>query len=327
MSDRKISEIKHFSFMSKEKVAVYCRVSTKQDAQLDSLANQATYYTRMVENRVNWELVDIYIDVQSGKSASNRPGLQRLLEDCRNHKVDLIITKSISRLGRNTVESLELLRMLHNLNVDVFFETENIHSKDTGKEFLLSLFQMAAQAESEARSQNIKWGIRQAFESGSSKLYNRKCYGYYQDKEGNLCIQPEQAKTVQLVFDLYLSGYSLLAIIRELFNRGIPSPTGKDRWTKAAIVIVLENEKYTGSVMVGKTYCGDFPNNKRKVNQGQQNQYLMQDSHTPIISAEQFDLVKAEKTKRSNIEKDEYGTKRKSTHYSMKKTKPIEDIQ
>lgn len=242
-----------------------------------------------------------------------------MLEDCRNHKIELIITKSISRFGRNTVETLDVLNKLRVLDIDVFFESENIHTHETKHIFLISLLEAAAQAESESKSKNIKWGIDRKLKNGDSKLYNRKCFGYQHSEEGNLIIAEEEAKIVLKIFDLYLNGYSILAIIRELENQNIKSPTGRDRWSKRTIETMLSKEKYTGNVLVGKTYCEDYPNNQRLVNNGERQKYLATGNHPSIISDEQFERVKAEKARRSNIQVDENGITRKNTHYSMKK--------
>lgn len=156
-------------------------------------------------------------------------------------------------------------------------------------------------------------------ENGSSKLYNRKCFGYRQDHEGNLIVNEKEAQTVQKIYDLYLNDYSVIAIIRELETQGIKSPTEKDHWSKRAIETMLCNEKYTGNVIVGKTYCEEYPNNKRLVNRDERVRYMAIGNHPAIISDEQFERVKAEKERRSNIQVDTDGIKRKNTHYSMKK--------
>ncbi|MBC2727266.1 recombinase family protein [Desulfosporosinus sp.] len=268
---------------------------------------------------MDWELVDIYADVRSGKNTSGRPRFQRMLEDCRNHKIEMIITKSISRFGRNTVETIYAINELRALLVDIYFENDNIHTKGSQNDFIISILEAYAQAESQARSENIKWGIAKGFKDGSSKLYNRKCFGYRHNQEGELIIDEEEALIVQKIFDLYLNGYSVIAIICELETLEIKSPTGKDRWSKRAIENMLINEKYIGNVLVGKTYSNEFPNNKRLVNKNESDKYLAEDCHPAIISKEKFDRVQAEKARRSNIEIDPDGVKRKSTHYSMKK--------
>jgi site-specific DNA recombinase len=316
--NKKVTKMIKIPAYKKLKVAIYCRVSTLHNEQLNSLSNQISYYNNLVNLNLHWELVDVYSDTKSGKNTSGRNEFKRMMEDCENHKIDLIITKSISRFGRNTVEILEILNNLNNLCVDVFFENEDIHSKDTSSRFLITLLESFAQAESESRSHNIKWGIKRKSESGISKLYNRKCFGYGQDNEGTLIIIDDEALTVKRIFDLYLSGYSILGIIHELENNGIKSPTGRDRWCKRTIELMLTNEKYSGNVLLGKTYCKGFPNNKRRVNNDESEKYYSTNNHVPIISAEKFELIQEERIKRSNITLDDTGVKRKSTHYSMR---------
>lgn len=316
---RKFSRINNLSVKWKLNIAVYCRVSTTHTEQIESLSNQIEYYRKMVSTHIDWVIVDIYADIQSGKNSSGRPEFQRMLEDCRNKKIDLIITKSVRRFGRNTADILAVIHKLRLLNVDVFFEVENIRISETNKTFLLSIFEAVAQAESEARSQNIKWGIRCGFESGTSKFYNRKCYGYYHDLEGNIIINEQESVVVKKIFNLYLNSYSVLAIIRELKKQGIKSPTGKESWPKRTIDTILNNEKYIGNVIVGKTYSKNFPYNERKANKGEYDKYQAINNHPPLISKNQFERVQEEKLRRSNIHQSEDGTiTRNPTHYSMK---------
>lgn len=321
--ERKITRVQHFNAKRKLKVAVYCRVSTAHDEQLESLSNQIDYYKALVRKHLDWELIEVYRDARSGKNSSDRHEFQRMLEDCRNGKIDLIITKSISRFGRNTADTLKVINELRGLTIDVLFEVEKIRISETNKTFLMSVIEAVSQAESEARSQNIKWGIKRGLENGTSKLFNRRCYGYYNASEGNIFINEKEAEVVRKIFDLYLNGHSILCIIRELQKEGIPSPTGKKSWPKRTIDTMLSNEKYIGDVMVGKTYTLDFPDNKHRINKDEQKKFLVADSHPAIISKEQFERVQEEKLHRSNIRQNKDGTvQRKSTHYSMKSNLP-----
>jgi len=298
-------------------VTIYCRVSTSHPKQLESLSNQIEYYKDIVKSNIKWKLVDIYIDIKSGKN-TNRKEFQRMLDDCINKKIDFIITKSISRFGRNTADTLAVIHKLKLLNIDIFFQVENIRTSETNKSFLLSIFEAVDQAESETRSKNIKWGIKHGLENGTSKLYNRKCYGYYNSPDNDILINESEAAIVKKIFNLYLSGYSIIAIVRELENEHITSPTGKDKWPKRTIDTILSNEKYIGNVVVGKTYCNDFPYNERKINAGMTPKYLVENNHHSIIHKEIFNQVQSEKLRRSNIKIDGTVSKRKSTHYSMK---------
>lgn len=319
-SERKITVINNPSIYLKPQlnVAAYCRVSTSHPGQLESLGNQINYYKRMINERFDWKLVGVYADIKSGKNTSSRAEFQRMLADCVDKKIDLIITKSISRFGRNTADTLAVIYKLRSLDVDILFETENIKASESSKAFLLSIIEAMAQAESEARSKNIKWGIQHGFENGTSKFYNRKCYGYHHDSDGNIIIDEYESSIVRRIFDLYINGYSLLAITRELKNQNIKSPTGKDNWSKGTIDTILSNEKYIGNVMVGKTYCNDFPYNERKINVGQCPKYIIDNNHDPIITEEQFNQVQQEKRRRSNVITDGITSRRKNTHYSMK---------
>ena len=183
----------------------------------------------------------------------------------------------------------------------------------------MSILGAVAQAESEARSENIKWGIRRGFESGTSKFYNRKCYGYCHDLEGNIIINEQEAAVVKNIFNLYLSGYSVLAIIRELKKQGLKSPTSKESWSKRTIDTILSNEKYIGNTIVGKTFTTDYTKNKRRINKGEQHKYQAYSTHPPLIPICQFEQVQDEKSRCSNIHKNAYGTiTRTSAHYSMK---------
>lgn len=323
---RKVSVYTDYPGFKKKRVAAYCRVSTAHDAQLESLASQIEHYQEYVGRRWDWELVGIYSDVQSGKNVTGRRHFRRMLDDCQNNRIDMIITKSISRFGRNTAETLDAINKLRLLDVEVFFEIEGLSTSTTKYDFLISILQSVAQAESESRSQNIKWGNKRKLENGSSKTYGRTCFGYQHDAEGELVIKDDEAQTVRVIFDLYLSGFSVLAIKRYLENHAIKSPTGRDTWPKRTIDTIMSNEKYTGTVLVGKTYCGDFPNNRRIKNQGQRAKYQMADSHPAIVSQEQYDRVQLEKSMRSNIQIDSSGKSRKCTRYSMKREQRNEAI-
>jgi site-specific DNA recombinase len=319
-NERKVTKIERIPLMLKVKVAIYCRVSTAHADQIESLKNQIHQYKQMVKRHIDWELVDVYADIKSGKNTTDRVEFQRMLSDCYDHKIDLIITKSVSRFGRNTVDILDVINKLRSLLVDVYFEVENINTSETSKTFLLSILEAVAQADSESKSQNIRWGIRRGFERGNSKFYNRKCYGYINASDGNIVIDEYQSKVVQKIYELYLNGYSILAIIRYLEEECIKSPTGKNHWSKRTIDTMLSNEKYTGNVLVGKTYGLEYPNNKRIINKGEFQKYLAMDCHFPIISQELFDKVQFEKITRSNIQVVDDNVTRRTTHYSMKRS-------
>ena len=287
-------------------VGIYCRVSTNDTEQLKSLSAQVSALTRLVASTTQWLLVDVYMDIASSKTGSSRREFNRMLEDCQSNKLETIITKSISRFGRDTVETLEALRVMKDSGVRVIFEQEDLDTADTDSELMIAIVESFAQAENESRSDNIKWGLKQRAASGTSKLYDRKCYGYDHDENGRLIINEGEAVTVQKIFKWYLEGKSVLGIMKELEQQDIPSPTGKEKWPKRTIDVLLSNEKYTGNVRL-------FDSEKREV------QYLSENNHTAIISTEIFQAVQIEKTKRSNVNKSKNGPQRKSKKYSSKK--------
>jgi site-specific DNA recombinase len=303
------------------RVGIYCRVSTRSQEQLDSLVNQVSLLTRRVAATLEWRLVDTYLDIKSGSDTASRYEFQRMMNDCRSKKIDIILTKNISRFGRNTVETLAAINELSTYGVEVIFDEEGLSTIDPKSPLVISVFEGIAQAENESRRQNISWGIRRKVEKGTASLLNRKCYGYSNDKDGNLQIVEVEAEVVRLVFDLYLQGKSVVGIIRELESKGIPSPTGKDKWCKRTIDVMLSNEKYIGDVIIYKTYNAGYPKTKRKVNLGEKDKLLSSGYHPAIISNEIFSAVHAEKVRRSNVFKGENGNVRKTSRYSSKHDK------
>ena len=292
------------------KVGIYSRVSTSTNEQLKSLTTQISAITRMVSTVDQWRLIDIYIDIASAKEKSARKDFSRMLEDCRSKQLNIIITKSISRFGRDTVETLEALRELKDLGVRVMFQQENLDTNDTDSELMITIIESLAQAENESRSTNIRWGIKQKAAQGTSKLYNKKCYGYDHDEDGKLIINDDESAVVRLIFMWYLQGKSIIGILKELEKRNIKSPTGKDKWPKRTIEVMLSNEKYKGSVRLLDSVNGDI-------------EYLAKENNPPIISDEVFARVQKEKVKRSNVIKNDGGTVRRSSKYSSKKKEDI----
>ena len=250
--------------------------------------------------------MDVYTDIASSKTGSSRKEFNRMLKDCQSHDLEIIITKSISRFGRDTLKILDALNQLKLLGVRVIFGQEQLDTADTDSNLMISIIESIAQAENESRSDNIKWGIKQRAAQGTSKLYNRKCYGYVNANDGNLIIEDEEAKNIRMIFDLYLHGKSVIGIVSELERLGIKSPTGKDKWCKRTIDVMLSNEKYSGNV--------------RLLDDGKHEAYYLSEANNPaIISKDIFQAVQIEKQHRSNITKGEDGSKRKSKKYSSKK--------
>lgn len=291
-----------------KRVGIYCRVSSNSAEQLNSLTNQVSALTRLTASTPNWLLVDTYIDIASGKAKSNRKAFHRLIKDCESKDLEIVITKNISRFGRDTVEVFEGLNKLRELGVRVIFEQEGLDLADTDSALMISIIESIAQAENESRSENIKWGYKRHASQGTSKLYNRKCYDYENDENGLLVIKNEEARNVRFIFELYLGGFSIIGIKRELEKRGIKTPTGKEKWSKRTIDVMLSNEKYIGVV--------------RLLNVGEhQENYVSENNHLAIISKEQFEAVQIEKKNRSNVVKTDDGVKRKSRKYSSKREK------
>lgn len=289
-----------------KRVGIYCRVSTNSADQLKSLTTQVSALTRLTAANPKWLLVDVYIDIASSKTGSSRKGFSRMLQDCKSRDIEIILTKSISRFGRDTVEVLDALNQLRAIGVRVIFEQEQLDTADTDSGLMISIVESFAQAENESRSDNIKWGIKQRAAQGTSKLYNRKCYGYYNDEKGNLAIDKIEAENVRLIFNFYLQGKSILGIVKELERLGIKSPTGKATWPKRTIDVMLNNEKYMGNVRL-------LDNGKHDLC------YLAEDNNPAIISKEILQAVQLEKQHRSNVTKGEDGGLRKSKKYSSKK--------
>lgn len=294
-----------------KRIGIYCRVSTNSSEQLQSLAAQVSHLTKITAATSQWLLADVYMDISTSKTGSSRKEFNRMLDDCTSHKLDIIFTKSISRFGRDTVETIEALSKLKSAGVRVIFEQEELDTANTDSDLMISIIESFAQAENESRSENIKWGIKQGAASGTSKLYDRKCYGYKHNEDGKLIIDEETAENVKIIFDLYLRGQSVLGIIKELEKRKIPSPTGKEKWCKRTIDVMLSNEKYTGDVRLLKT-------GKSEVH------YLATDNNPAIISKKIFETVQIEKKRRSNVVKNGDGWQRKSKKYSSLKQKTEE---
>lgn len=293
----KISGNTHISqHKKKTRVAAYCRVSTGMDAQLESLAAQRSHYEHYIKAQPNWELAGVYYDEGiSGTKKSGRAELLHLMEDCRAGKVDLVITKSISRFARNTADCLELVRTLQALDIPVYFESEKINTLSTESELFLAVLSSMAEGESKSISGNARWSLQKRFENGTYKIC-RPPYGYSWDGE-RIFPDPCEAPVVQEIFAAYLSGKGAYSIAKELNRRGVP--TRKDsRWTDTTIRDILRNEKYVGDCLLQKTYTDS--GFTRHHNHGEENQYMVHDHHEPLISREDFDAVQELRGKRAS---------------------------
>ena len=289
-----------------KKVGIYCRVSTNEKEQLYSLAAQISALTRAVANVSQWRLADVFIDIASAKGEVPRREFERLLKECQAHNISVVLTKSISRFGRDTVETLSALKQLKSAGVRVIFENENLDTDEMDSELMISVMESCAQAENESRSENIRLGLAHRAANGTSGLYTRKLYGYKKNKDGELVIDEETAKVVRDIFRWYLDGASVLGIVKKLAEGGIPSPTGKEKWNKRAIEIMLVNEKYTGTVTLLDSASHEVA-------------YQVKECIPPIITESEFRAVQETKKNRSNIVIDNEGTHRSNRKYSSKK--------
>lgn len=269
--------------MIHRKVAAYCRVSTQQEIQHHSLEVQREYYEKRISENPGWEFVGIYADEASGRNNRKMMNFQRMMEDCRAGKIDLILVKSISRLGRNTLQFLQACDELKQLEVDVYFELQKLYLHNPKAVRLLTVYASVYQNESEAKSANICWGIRSRFSNSNSALASRPCYGYRRDEDGELIPNEEEAEVVRLIYAYHRQGMSLRKIAGALKECGIPSPTGKPTWAVETIRRILQNEKYYGHVLLQKTYVSDYFTGKRALNNGELPRYLLENHHEPIL--------------------------------------------
>src|SRR5665648_9574 len=278
---RKITTVKRTVLQSvqRKRVAGYARVSSGTDAMLHSLSAQISYYNSYIGKRGDWEFSGIYADEAITGTKDTRPEFQRPLEDCRSKKIDIVITKSITRLARNTVTLLQTVRELKLIGIDVYFEKENIHSLSTDGEFMLTILASYAQEESRSVSENQKWRIRKMFAEGRPNTGNMLGYRLF---DGKLYIIPEETEIVKDIFDDYLSGMGPNAIVKKLNDAGIYTKSGAE-WCKSTIHKMLRNEKYSGDLLLQKTFNMDHLSKKKQINRGELPMYQVIDSHEAII--------------------------------------------
>ena len=302
------------------RVAAYCRVSTKQEEQLNSYEVQVKFYTEKIQSEPKWSLVGIFADKGiTGTSVKKRDEFNRLMRLCKRGKVDMIITKSISRFSRNTVDCLKYVRMLRELNIDVFFEEQGIHSIDPGAEFYITIYGSIAQSESENISANVKWGKAQSAREGKVPFNYKRSIGYRKGDDGNPEIDPEQAAVVKLIYERFLAGDSFGGIAAYLAERNIPSPCGKETWGNGTIKSILSNEKYKGDAILNKTFTVDCLTKKVKVNNGERQKFYVENNHPAIIDSATFARVQEELARRAGKRKvKQKGTTTEQGKYSSK---------
>lgn len=302
----------------KLRVAAYCRVSTDDSEQLNSYEAQIAYYTEAIAKNPSWVFAGIYADEGiTGTMTSKRKDFMRLMDDCEKGKVDMILTKSISRFARNTVDSLSWVRKLRAMNIGVYFEEQAIDSLKVENEMLIGLFSVIAQAESENISANVKWGIHQRMKNGSF-CSNFSCFGYKRGSNGIPEIVPEQAETVRLIFDLYLDGFSLGQISDHLKKLGVESYSKKGKWGYQVIDLILKNEKYVGDLLLQKSFIVDPISKKSKINRGELPKYLVSNNHPAIISREKFNAVQMEIARRGSLRKKSKFSIREQGRYNSR---------
>lgn len=244
---------------------------------------QVEHYTKYINSNLNWQLAGIFVDKMSARTIRKRKQFQEMMALCRAGKIDLILTKSIKRFGRNTVDLLETFRELKRLQVEVFFELENMYISDPKAELMFTIYASMAQDESENLSHDIKWGIHHAFSTGISKLMARPCYGYRQSSQGNLVIYKPEAVIVRQIFRWRLVNYSLREISKTLYALAIPSPTNRPKWSAETLNKLLHNEKYTGNVILQKTYVPNILTAKQVKNKGQATMYHVRGTYEGIL--------------------------------------------
>lgn len=307
-TDKKVRVIEADPELSKKndsnrvlKVAAYCRVSTDDEDQLNSYYTQKAYYTEYIKRNPKWRFAGIYADEGiTGTQVKKRDEFLRMIDDCEKGKIDLILTKSVSRYARNIVDCISYIRKLKALGIGIYFEEQNINSLTEDSEVYIGIYGVLAQSESENISANVKWGINKRMQNGT---YNCRfnLLGYRRDKETKeIYIVPEEAEVVKLIFQMYLQGKSLDQIKAYLESNEIKTINGKSVWDKSTIKGILINEKYVGDVIFQKTYREDCISKKSKINRGEVDRYLIMDNHPAIIDRETFNLVRKEMVRRSS---------------------------
>ncbi|MGI6169234.1 MAG: recombinase family protein [Christensenellales bacterium] len=278
------------------RVAAYARVSSGKDEMLHSLAAQVSYYSNLIQGKPEWEYVGVYADEAETGTKDSRPEFRRLIADCRAGRIDLVLTKSISRFARNTVTLLETVRELKDLDVGVFFEEQNLHSLSGDGELMLTILASYAQEESRSASENQKWRIRKDFKEGRPSN-NIRIYGF-DYKDFKLTIIPEEADVVRMIFDDYLSGLGKNAIMKKLIRLEIPTKCG-GRWSESTVGSILKNEKYIGDTCLQKGFIIDHLTKQWKSNDGELPKYYVEGSHEAIIDRETFEAVQTEMAQRA----------------------------
>ncbi len=275
-----------------QRVAAYARVSTDSDEQMGSVEAQKDYFEKLIREKSGWTLVEVYADEGiSGTSLNHREAFNRMIDDALNGKIDLIVTKSLSRFARNTVDALNVIRKLKLKNVGVYFEKEDISTVDSKGEFLITLLSSLAEKESRSISENVKWGQRKRFADGRYHMPYKQFLGYKKGANGEPELVEEEAKIIRVIYRLCLEGYATSAIAAMLTEAEIPTPTGMDVWQRQTIDSILTNEKYYGAALLQKRYCIDYRTKTMRKNCGELPMYYVENGHEGIVTKEVFDAV------------------------------------
>ena len=306
--------------MRPKRVAAYCRVSTDREEQEHSFETQKTMYTEMIMMKPTWQMAGIYADEGiTGTVAKKRPGFMKMIEDCRKGKIDMIVTKSVSRFSRNNLDCLMYVRELKQLGIPIIFEKEGINTIQVSSELLLTLFGALSQAESESISMNVKLGIRQSLKNGNVRFSYKTFLGYRKGADGQPEIVPEQADIVRRIYNDFLAGATYLEIAKRLTEENVPTMGGGNRWFSERIKSILKNEKYKGDALLQKTYITDPISKRVKKNNGELPMYYVENSHPAIIERRIFDKVQEEIARRAGKKKvKQTGTKTELGRYSGK---------
>ena len=306
--------------MRPKRVAAYCRVSTDREEQEHSFETQKAMYTEMIMMKPTWQMAGIYADEGiTGTVAKKRPGFMKMIEDCRKGKIDMIVTKSVSRFSRNNLDCLMYVRELKQLGIPIIFEKEGINTIQVSSELLLTLFGALSQAESESISMNVKLGIRQSLKNGNVRFSYKTFLGYRKGADGQPEIVPEQADIVRRIYNDFLAGATYLEIAKRLTEEHVPTMGGGNRWFSERIKSILKNEKYKGDALLQKTYITDPISKRVKKNNGELPMYYVENSHPAIIERRIFDRVQEEIARRAGKKKvKQTGTKTELGRYSGK---------
>jgi len=301
------------------RVAAYCRVSTEQEEQQNSYQVQIAYYSDLINKNREWTLAGIFADEGiSGTQTKKRTEFNRMIRMCKRKKIDLVITKSISRFARNTVDCLEYVRQLKDLGIGVIFEKENINTLTMTSEFMIALYGSFAQAESESISKNVSWGVEKAFREGRVRYQYKYWLGYRRGADGKPEIISEEAETVRMIFRLFLDGLSLQNVASALQSQGRLNRQGEPVWSTVAVKRILENEKYSGDCLLQKTYTADCITHKQVKNNGERAMFLVTDCHDAIIDRDTFNLAQQELVRRKSKRKISDRTITEQGKYSSK---------